>query len=204
MSDNRLKEAFDQIEPSDEAKQRMLDNIVAATSQGKTHPAPSRSRRSYRLKVALPLAASLILAAVGLYATTQYLPYFGQMGMSSSAPASTSHADSSASSEKNTDVLPDVGSATSDAPNSATSDAPNVSATPEPSEVPDKAPSQGKDSDGEQASVTQRQPSETPSNVPVAVESGEDFWLLLIIIPFSGALIMSGAVLVFVLRKRAK
>ena len=106
MSDNRLREAFDQITPSDEAKERMLAAIYAAaaanqqeageisgsgadnvirlqsdnanqetnietTAQGfqaTSQKKKKRPRHSTFQKLALPLAATLVLAAIGMYA----------------------------------------------------------------------------------------------------------------------------------------
>ena len=92
-SDNRLKEAYDHLKPDDKAKQRMLDNILAAAGKEQEDaddapvqaPAPTpaltplpqkkRSRRRPLLQIALPVAACLVLlAGVGYYVLPQIMP----------------------------------------------------------------------------------------------------------------------------------
>ena len=83
MSDTKLKEAFDRITPSDEAKQRMLSNILAAADQAqapttvaiktpvfkpKSTQERARKSRLNTLRLVLPAAACFMLAAIGVVA----------------------------------------------------------------------------------------------------------------------------------------
>ena len=100
MSNNRLTEAFDTITISDDAKQRMLSNILVAANQTHTaetnqaHTAEQAAKqitlkktlrrrranaRANTLRVAFPLAACFLLAAIGLYALSNDTSPFDQL-----------------------------------------------------------------------------------------------------------------------------
>ena len=74
MDDKSIKGAFEAMSPSEEAQDRMLANILAAADGMREEAAPipfPQQRRRRPWKVALPIAACLVLAVgVGLMAYT--------------------------------------------------------------------------------------------------------------------------------------
>ena len=118
MNENDIKQALDQIEPSDEALSRMLTNILSANEQSaressdsynatsEANNAPENTpaskisaKKGGRWRVALPVAASLILLlGVGIFVVNQELFTPGSMDANFSAMSSKSTAESSSES----------------------------------------------------------------------------------------------------------
>ena len=88
MSERQLIEAFDRLKPSEAAKQRMLDAILAADAAPVPPPVSARPRKpsNFQLYV-LPVAACLVLlAGVGLLSLNGVFEGFSaQTGLSGAA-----------------------------------------------------------------------------------------------------------------------
>ena len=109
MSDRKLKEAFEQIRPDDEAKLRMLNNILAAVDheeavaqapagqaparQAPAPQMPARRQRSNIISIVMPIAACLMLAAIGVLAVSQFTPFFEDFAFGPSAASPKTNSD---------------------------------------------------------------------------------------------------------------
>jgi hypothetical protein len=95
MAENDIKEAFDQVRPGDEAKQRMLAGILgrsivetngADPSLPASRPAPARLWRVVQ-QVILPIAACLIFVTFVLGPVALYMG----MGINGTSPSDGEH-----------------------------------------------------------------------------------------------------------------
>lgn len=123
MTDERIKQAFEDMGPSTDAEARMLANILAASERetsaapaASSSPEPKSTKKRSAWTIALPVAASVLLVAgIGIFAITSLSPPEEQ---TSTRVLSESSSDD-LSPQLDEEVIPDGSEAEAPAPGSA-------------------------------------------------------------------------------------
>lgn len=159
MKDERITNAYDSISPSDDAKERMLANIMArAEAEGllepegytaqrggaSPEPAPARKRRPWRVVAGIAAAAACLVLAIGIG-----VPMMNGTGSFSAKDAAR-------------EAVEDV---SGEAPSKATDSAVDE-------ETDAEAPSQAVPSESDE-NANADAPSQEPTDVSATEESGE-------------------------------
>jgi len=102
MDELKIRDAFESMGPDDQARQRMLANVLAAHVAVESAPRATRSRsrqprRFSLVRYAIPIAACLILAMISPLTLTQVMSSHEQApAVTAAAPNASASADSAA------------------------------------------------------------------------------------------------------------